>query len=172
MNTLDYTYINFLQTELRWWCVVITPFPLFQSIYISFTSIHIYTYQLDSNSIEMVIHCDHPNSAIHQFNGSLMIGDKQLSLDESSLLLRGNTCIKVYRYEYVYTYIYIRICLLYICMKAYIYQLNGSLTIGDKQLSLEDSSLLLRGKYTYIYIYIYLCLHRHVGTHINWYDYI
>jgi hypothetical protein len=124
------------------------------SIYLSFISIleyiylHLYhliklhLYQLYSISIEMVIHCDHPNSAIHQFNGSLMIGDEQLSLDESSLLLRGNTCTWINRYEYVYLYMYLFV---YLYVWKFISISLSSLEIGDKQLSLDEFSLLLRG---------------------------
>ena len=42
------------------------------------------------SSIEMKIQCDHPNSSIHQFNGCLTVNRKKISLDESSLLLRGS----------------------------------------------------------------------------------
>ena len=39
----------------------------------------------------MKIQCEHPNSAIHQFNGCLTINEKQITLDTSSLLLRGSS---------------------------------------------------------------------------------
>jgi phospholipid-transporting ATPase len=39
----------------------------------------------------MEIRCERPNSAIHQFNGSLRLQDQQVGLDVSSLLLRGST---------------------------------------------------------------------------------
>eukprot|EP01041_Mallomonas_annulata_P008259 gene8259-16990_t len=42
-------------------------------------------------NVELTVKCEHPNSAIHNFMGTLFFGDREISVDASNLLLRGSS---------------------------------------------------------------------------------
>eukprot|EP00602_Paraphysomonas_sp_CaronLab_P005224 CAMPEP_0185037446 /NCGR_PEP_ID=MMETSP1103-20130426/31882_1 /TAXON_ID=36769 /ORGANISM="Paraphysomonas bandaiensis, Strain Caron Lab Isolate" /LENGTH=1289 /DNA_ID=CAMNT_0027575425 /DNA_START=341 /DNA_END=4210 /DNA_ORIENTATION=- len=44
----------------------------------------------DIKDLQMIIQCEHPNSSIHHFNGTLFWEGKEIAVDSSNFLLRGS----------------------------------------------------------------------------------
>lgn len=45
----------------------------------------------DCRVSSLSVHCEHPNSSIHNFNGTLLYDDREIPVDASNFLLRGSS---------------------------------------------------------------------------------